>query len=220
MKIDLQELQKQQRAGQRASTEQIASKNEQPGSWADFLNRDIQLFSTGLSWQHKEAFFSELSVLLRAGLDIRSALELVQTNQDKPKIQTTYQEIYDTLVSGAGLAEAMASTNQFSVYEISSIRIAEESGKLLPVLDRLAEHFAKSIQLRRLLISALSYPILVIVVAGFSLLFLLNFLVPLFGDIYARLNQELPGITRFIISFSERLNQALPYMLADRKSVV
>lgn len=214
MKIDLQELQRQQRAVQRASTEQVASKSEQTGSWADFLNRDIQLFGTGLSWQHKEAFFSELSVLLRAGLDIRSALELVQTNQDKHKIQTTYQEIYDTLVSGAGLAEAMASTKQFSVYEISSIRIAEESGKLLPVLDRLAEHFAKSIQLRRLLISALSYPILVIVVAGFSLLFLLNFLVPLFGDIYARLNQELPGITRFIISFSERLNQALPYMIA------
>ncbi|MEL6972140.1 MAG: type II secretion system F family protein, partial [Bacteroidota bacterium] len=143
MKIDLQELQRQQRAVQRASTEQVASKSEQTGSWADFLNRDIQLFGTGLSWQHKEAFFSELSVLLRAGLDIRSALELVQTNQDKPKIQTTYQEIYDTLVSGAGLAEAMASTKQFSVYEISSIRIAEESGKLLPVLDRLAEHFAK-----------------------------------------------------------------------------
>lgn len=212
MKIDLQDLQQQQRAFKQVAQQTSETTSTADGKWTAALNKDIQLFGRGLSWQHKEAFFSELSVLLRAGLDIRSALELIQANQNKAKIKEVYEQVYETLVGGAGLAEAMIASEKFSVYETSSIRIAEESGKLLPVLDRLAAHFAKNIQLKRLLISALSYPVLVIIVAGFSLLFLLNFLVPLFGDIYARLNQELPAITQFIIDFSERLNQALPYI--------
>jgi type IV pilus assembly protein PilC len=210
MSIDLNQLKQQKRSVD--PTVKKSTNAAQSGSWMDFLNRDIQLFGGGLSWQHKEALFSELAVLLRAGLDIRSALELIQANEPKEKIRNIFASVYQTLVDGASLAAAMEQTQQFSTYELSSIRIAEESGKLLPVLERLATHFAKNIQLRRLLMSALSYPILVLVVAGFSLLFLLNFLVPLFGDIYARLNQELPGITQFIIDFSEQLNQSLPYL--------
>ncbi|MGH1437840.1 MAG: type II secretion system F family protein [Lewinella sp.] len=210
MSIDLNQLKQQKRSVD--PTFKKSTNAAQSGSWMDFLNRDIQLFGGGLSWQHKEALFSELAVLLRAGLDIRSALELIQANEPKEKIRNVFASVYQTLVDGASLAAAMEQTQQFSTYELSSIRIAEESGKLLPVLERLATHFAKNIQLRRLLMSALSYPILVLVVAGFSLLFLLNFLVPLFGDIYARLNQELPGITQFIINFSDQLNKSLPYL--------
>lgn len=210
MSIDLRKIQK---TPSKDVPPPAQGKVAQSNSLTDFLQRDIKLFGTGLNWQQKEAFFSELAVLLQAGLDIRSALSLMQDNDVKPKVQETYTQVYDTLIRGASLADAMDATQQFSIYELSSVRIAEESGKLLPVLERLAAHFAKSIQLKRLLLSALSYPVLVLIVAGFSLLFLLNFLVPLFGDIYARLDQDLPGITQFIIDFSNRLNQTLPYLI-------
>lgn len=68
-------------------------------------------------------------------------------------------------------------------------------------------------QYRRLLVSALSYPALVITVALLDVGFLLNFLVPLFGDIYARLDQELPPLTLIIVKLSAIMNEHITKVL-------
>lgn len=179
----------------------------------DWLNKDIQLFGNQLGLKKKEGFYAELEVLLKAGLDLKTALELVEEGQTKPKDKALYTQIRDTVVNGENLSTALEQTGKFTPYEVFSIKIAEESGKLPPILSDLSTYFAKNLQYRRVLMSALSYPVLVIGVALLALVFLLNFLVPLFGDIYSRLDQELPTVTQIIISLSAFMQAYLKYVV-------
>jgi len=179
----------------------LVNKTKESSSLLDILNKDIKLFGDQLSMKKKEAFYAEMEVLLKAGLDLRTALDLIKTSLKKE--EAIFQKISDDIVKGASLSAAMKATKKFSNYEIYSIQIAEESGKLPPVLKDLNAYFNKSLQYKRMLISALSYPVLVIFVAIMALVFLLNFLVPLFGDIYARLDHDLPPITTMVVSLSD-----------------
>lgn len=173
----------------------------------DLLNKDIQFFGTQLSLKKKEAFYAELGVLLNAGLDLKTTLDLIEENQKNEKEHQLIADIKNKVIQGLSLSSSMQQTQKFSSYEIFSIKIAEESGKLPSVIEELTVHFTKNIQYRRLLISALTYPILVIFVALLVLVFLLNFLVPMFSDLYARLGHDLPTLTVYIIKLSNIVQQ-------------
>lgn len=180
-------------------------------SLSDLMNKDIQLFGNNWKAEKKEALYNEMSVLLKAGMDLKTALDVIEENQDKKKDQKIIQNISEFIISGLSLSEALEREGKFTPYEIFSVKIAEESGKLVDVLEELATYFKKSIQYRRLLVSALSYPVLVIGVSLLTLAFMLNFLIPLFGDIYKRLNQELPAATKMVINLSEFFNDYFLY---------
>ncbi len=167
-----------------------------------WLHKDIQFSSRHLSMKQKEAFYSEMEVLLTAGLDLKTALELVEEGWSKDNEKQWIAQIRQTVLNGNNLSTALEQTGKCSSYEVFSVQISEESGKMATIFGELAKHFAKNLQYKRLLIGALSYPALVIFVSFLSLLFLLQFLVPLFGDIYTRLDQQLPTITLAIIELS------------------
>ncbi|MEN0005202.1 MAG: type II secretion system F family protein [Bacteroidota bacterium] len=204
MSIDLQKY--------TAPTSAKTKKESKDGSFWDFMNRDIQLFGNQWNAKKKAGFYTEMELLLKAGLDLNAALDLIQESQKKEKERKLIEQLHQGIISGLSLSDAMEVSGKFSDYEVFSIRIAEESGQLPPVLKELAHYFELNMRFQRLLISALSYPILVISVAFIALAFLLNFLVPLFGEIYTRLNQDLPSVTKTIIAFSNWSTQYLPLM--------
>lgn len=195
MSIDLGKFQTSKKPGNSISLDNVIK----------FLNKDISLAGNGLPIKTKERFFTELETLTKAGLNLKPALELIIENHKK-KEKKLFQNLKEDVIAGSSLSEAMSKSGKFSEYEIFCIRIAEESGKMAPVLKDLADHFSKQLQFRRLLISALSYPVLVIFVAFASIAFLLNFLVPLFGDIYNRLHSDLPPITQVVVKISALFN--------------
>jgi type IV pilus assembly protein PilC len=96
----------------------------------------------------------------------------------------------------------MEETRQFSKYEIFSIKIGEETGRLTAILNELAVFFQKSLQYRRKVFGALAYPIFVIVFALAVVVFLLQFLVPMFSGVYERFDKELPELTQKIVFLS------------------
>lgn len=191
MSIDLKQFQQARKPAADAGTES--------SSW---LNRDIQLFGQGLSLRKKEAFFLEFGILLKAGLDFKTALELVIEGMGKKEREKIFEPVLRAVVQGASLSEALESSGKFSAYDVYSVRIAEESGMMESVLSQLAAFYGQSVQHRRMVMSALSYPAVVIFTAVLSLSFLLNFLVPMFGDVYKRLHQDLPAITQLVVQLS------------------
>ena len=133
--------------------------------WA-FLNKDIRLFGNGLPDKIKESFYLELSVLLSAGIDIRAALDLIKSEQPKKKHQQIFDHIVRQIVAGSTLSAAMKSNGLFTPYEYYSVQIGEETGKLIIVLNELATYYKKKIDQQRQIVSALTYPVLVMLVAG------------------------------------------------------
>lgn len=172
------------------------------GSIGDFLNRDITFGSSQLSDKKKEAFYMELSTLLSSGIDLKTALELILFDQAKAKDKVLFGSVKERLISGNSLSESIKTAGKFSDYEFYSIRIGEETGRLGEVLADLARYFKSAIQQRRKIISAVTYPVIVLSTSLGAVFFMIKFVVPMFADVFLRFGGKLPWITAFIIRLS------------------
>lgn len=192
--------------------EKQPSKEKPLAQKKSILTKEIHLFGNGVGAKMKAAFYGDLNMLLRAGLDIQKALELILSNQKKKAHQEFVAKIRERIIEGDSLSSALQQSEKVSEYEIYSIEIGEETGRLNDVLEELSVFYEKSLKYRRQLLGALSYPVFVI---GFSFLvifFMLKYLVPLFSDIYNRFGGELPVLTQKIISMSDWLGANSVYL--------
>ena len=163
-------------------------------------------FSTGkkLSDKKKFWFYNELSLLLSSGVDLKTTFELI-ASEERGKSLELLNEIKDEIVEGNSLSGAMAKRKSFGAYDRYTIKIGEESGKLAHVLKLLAVYYEKKLRLRRQIISALTYPTLVVLAAVGAIGFLINYLVPMFEDVFKRFSGQLPTITQNVIDLSKWL---------------
>lgn len=207
--IDISSIQKQK-----------AIAPDKSGGVLEFFNRDIKLFSRGMNDRKKERFYSELHVLLTAGVDIRTAFELLESEAEKKEEKELYGSILKSIVHGATLPEAVDKTGKFSPYEFFSLRIGEESGRMNAVLKDLSNYYAKKIKQKRKVTSALSYPIIVIAIAFLAVGFMLRFVVPMFADMLSRFGTELPAITKWIIAASDSLGTYGPWIFLVLLSLI
>ena len=167
----------------------------------NILKKEIS-FGNAFSNKKKEAFYTELNVLLDAGLTLKDALELVAEEQKKGKDQELFKAIIKDIVNGKNLSEAIKQHKEFTLYEYHSLRIGEQTGTLLKVSKELGLFFKRKNEQRRTIVSALSYPIVVLCTAFLAILFMLQFVVPMFADIFKQNKVELPWITKKIMTAS------------------
>ncbi|MBT1705384.1 type II secretion system F family protein [Chryseosolibacter indicus] len=179
-----------------------SSQKEMIWSLEKILETDIKLFSQKFNDKNKEAFYLELSTLLVAGLDIKSALELIEEEQLKKEHESIIKEIKENLINGDSLWEAMQKSSHFTPYEYFSVQIGEETGKLDIVLNQLYQYFNTKLKQRRQFVSALSYPVIILITSIGAVSFMLLFIVPMFSDVFKRFGGELPYLTRIIIKIS------------------
>lgn len=186
-------------------------KTSGPSRGADlmaFLQKDIRFGSSQLSDRKKEEFYLELSMLLLSGVDLKTAFELVLIDQQKKKEGKLFQDIKNDILQGDALSEALRKQRgRFSDYEYYSIQIGEETGRLGEVLQDLARYYKNKIAQRRKIISALTYPIIVLCTSLGAVFFMLKFVVPMFADVFIRFGGELPWITAFILKASNFMDQ-------------
>lgn len=167
------------------------------------LHTDISFFRVRFTDKHKESFYLELSTLLQAGLDIKSALELIQDEQSKPVLADMIRTIKENLINGDAVWEAMQKSGQFTPYEFYSVQIGEETGKIDAVLFQLYQFYSAKLKQRRQFIGALSYPIIILITSIGAVAFMLLFIVPMFSDVFKRFGGNLPYLTKLIIQISE-----------------
>ena len=167
------------------------------------FNTQITFSKKKFSDEKKEEFYSEIGMLLSSGLDIRTIFHLMKEEKKDDKHFKFYNSIYDDLVEGYYLSEALKRTNYITPHEYYSVKIGEESGQLNSVLKDLNDYFTRRIKQKRQLISTFSYPVMIIVTAIVVITFMLNYIVPMFEDVFKRFSGELPAITRYILAASQ-----------------
>jgi type IV pilus assembly protein PilC len=196
MAIELKKIQTVIKAGKKQPENNLVSRI------AAILNRDIKFGGGELKDKKKEAFYSELQILLSSGIDIRTSLDIIVEEQTSDADKELFNRVRSDVIGGAGLSEAMNKTGKFSTYEYYSLKIGEESGRMKDVLTDLTSYFTKKIKQRRQLSSALTYPILVVLTAIVAVVFMMNYIVPMFMDVFKRFNGKMPALTSAIISIS------------------
>lgn len=163
---------------------------------------NVTLFSKKLSDKKKEVFYRELGMLLKSGVDFKKALEILSQQSANKLEKNILIEIKTKVVDGKSIYESMKETNQFSAYEYYSIQIGEETRKLEEVLVELQQYFQRKIQMKRQIISVLTYPAIVLLVTVLVLYFMLNKVVPMFSSVFRQFGSELPQSTQLIIKIS------------------
>jgi type IV pilus assembly protein PilC len=173
------------------------------------LSSEIILFKRELSNKKKLNFYSDLQVLLSSGIDIKTAFELILDNFNKIDDKRIFTQIKDDIINGVSISEAFGKSGKFSMYEIFSIKIGEETGKLNIVLKELSGYFTKKIEQKRKIVSAFSYPAIVLLTAIGAVFFMMRFIVPMFEDVFKRFGNELPALTKTIINISHGFSNYL-----------
>lgn len=179
----------------------------------ELLDRDIQIGGKELSDQKKEYLYIELSSLLEAGIDLKTSFELMLSDQKKPKDKELFESVQAALIGGASMSYALRQSSRFSLYEIYSIQIGEETGQLGQILAELAIFFKNKIKQKRRIISALSYPCIVIITSIVAVIFMLKYLVPMFSDVFQRFGGQLPWLTQKVVDLSKTFQHGfLPFI--------
>lgn len=143
----------------------------------------------------------ELAVMLRAGLPLDRALRVLIGMSENPVLESLLQDVFKSVKSGKGLSQALLPYQLlFGEFYINMVRSGEAGGQLAEVLDRLAEHLERVKGLRESVISALTYPAILIVVAGISVFLMLGFVVPQFETLFNDMGEALPLPTRIIVA--------------------
>ena len=178
--------------------------NKEPNNdWlSNILQKEVTLFGKSFGNKKKEDFYTELAVLLKAGINLKESLSLIQENQKKEKLKSFFGEMVDALVSGKSFFEILQEKKEFTEYEFYSIKIGEETGTLPRIIEELGKFYARKNEQRRGLVNALTYPIIILITAVLVVVFMLRMVVPMFEDIFRQNNVDLPGITEMIISTS------------------
>ncbi len=155
-------------------------------------------------------FNSQFVTLIRAGLPIPTALELLGKQQKDPYFQTVIADVRQRVKSGEALSSAFEAQNIASKIYTTTLLAGEKSGNLEEVLTRYIAFQRVTMTFKKKLIASLIYPALL--VCGMMVLFsvLVLFVVPRFAALYADLHAELPSITQFLLNFGTTAQAYFP----------
>jgi general secretion pathway protein F len=159
-------------------------------------------FGNVLSQRRLAAATQEIADLLAAGLELDRVLGVVADLDDAKELKATFLTVRKQVREGAMLADALASDPALPKFYVSMVRAGELGGQLAPTMRKLAEYLARTQAIRDAVISALIYPIILLVTAGLSVAFLLSFVLPSFEPLFASTGQSLPLPTAIVIAIS------------------
>jgi type IV pilus assembly protein PilC len=161
--------------------------------------------------KHLLVFNQELLALVRAGLPILTALDLLSERSQQVRLRALLADVREAVKGGAALSAAMAQhPHIFSPLYTGAIHAGEQSGNLVDALTRYVEYQKRILALRQRFRAALSYPAILCVASGAVIVFLLTFVVPTFTRIYGDMEAELPVATRILVAATGRMRDALP----------
>ncbi|MFZ7945568.1 type II secretion system F family protein [Neobacillus sp. 19] len=166
------------------------------------LTKDITL-GNPVKLQHFVIYLRQFSTLIKAGVTVVDATAILAVQTESKALKKALLNVEQELREGNPLSEAVAKHKKiFNQMFINLVKAGEVSGNLDETLDRLAEHFEKQHYTRQKIVSALSYPAVVGVIAIAVVIFLLVAIVPTFVTMFDDLGGELPAITKFVLAAS------------------
>lgn len=177
-----------------------------PGTAESRLTRWLSSLLDRVSSKDVMVFTQDLAVLLEAGLPLDRALSILIDVAEKDRVKGIIDDVLKLVQGGAYLSDAMAKHPEaFSDFYINMVKAGEIGGVLPDVLNRLGLSLESSQELRDFIISAMIYPLFLVLVGGASLVVLLTFVIPKFSVIFSDLGTALPLSTKVLLTLSTEL---------------
>jgi type IV pilus assembly protein PilC len=147
-------------------------------------------------------FNQQFSTLIKAGLPILKALELLAERAAAPRLRPILQNVRQRVRDGALLSEALAAQGSFPAVYVTAISAGERSGNLTGVIDQYISYLRVSTGFRTALLTALIYPAILVVTVILVLSYLVTYAMPQFAKLYQDLGVPLPAMTQLMLNIA------------------
>jgi type IV pilus assembly protein PilC len=145
-------------------------------------------------------FNQQFVTLIRAGLPILKALDLLAERLTDPKLGPYVKSVRDEVRGGTLLSEAFRQQGIFPKIYVTSVMAGEKSGSLTEVMDRYVTYQKLSLAVRKKIMVSLMYPCVLIVLVVLLMVFLVTYVVPTFANLYNSMQAKLPMMTVYLIA--------------------
>jgi len=160
----------------------------------------------GIKARDLAIFTRQFSTMINAGLPLVQCLEILSKQTDNAALREVIVDVMARVEAGATLSEALSRRPEaFDSLYVNMVDAGEAGGILDNILMRLATYIEKAVALRRKVKSAMTYPVVVGVVALSAALFMLLFIIPVFAKVFADFGGTLPLPTRIVVGLSDLL---------------
>jgi len=174
-----------------------------------------------LAWRGRDSrfplvlFSQELRVLLNAGLPLVESIDTLAEKERSAEWRALLARLAATMREGRPFSAALEQfPRAFPVLYIATVRAAERTSDLGPSLERYVAYATQLEAIRKRVVNASIYPLLLIGVGGLVSLFLLLYVVPRFGRIYEERGGDLPLFSRLLLAWGQAIDQHAIVMLA------
>ena len=146
---------------------------------------------------------TQLSTYIKSGIPLVDAVKILAKQSTKAAPKKAFQRLVYELLKGESLSNAMLKQEQvFPKLLINMVKTAEMTGDLPSILDDMADYYTSMERTRKQMVSAMTYPVVVLTIAFGVLIFMLTYLVPQFASMFESNDAELPAITLAVLGAS------------------
>lgn len=175
---------------------------------------EIDLIPVKLKTGELSFALTQLSTYIKAGIPLIDSVRILAKQTTNPSKRKIYERVVYDLTTGENFSTALDNQdNIFPKLLINMVRTAEMTGDLPGTLDEMSDYYTSIEETRKQMISALTYPAVILTVAIVVVAFILIWVVPSFVEMYTENSAALPDITLFIMSTSEFLGQNYIYIV-------
>jgi type IV pilus assembly protein PilC len=158
----------------------------------------------------------QMATLIHAGLPLLRGLHVLERQEKNPALKKAVRDIAGSIEGGSTFGDALALHPRiFNKLYVNMVKAGEAGGILDVVLERLAAYMEKAQKVKNKVKSAMTYPIVVLLVSSAIMIFLMVAIIPKFEQIFADMleGRALPPLTLFVMGVSERIKDSWPVML-------
>lgn len=185
------------------------------------VNRLKELNAGRPKQKHVLDFTTQLAVMIRAGINLRAALEGIAEQTEHPAFKKMILGLKADVESGKQFSEALARHPKlFGPLYVNMVRASEMSGSFSQMLDRIAGYIGQEIETRKMVIGAAIYPGVIATMAVGVTIFLLTFVLPRFASVFEGKEEILPWATKFLMALSDFMVHNWYYVLGGIVAVV
>lgn len=164
--------------------------------------------------QHFIIFCRQFATLIRAGVTILDATGILAQQTESKPLKKALVDVHSGLLRGHAFSQAVQEHKRiFPAMFTSMIRAGEESGDIEGTLERLATFFEKAHTTREKIKSALTYPVVVGLIAMIAVVYLLKAVVPQFVTMFESMDAKLPAVTRMVMALSKSVEKGWYYWI-------
>ncbi len=168
--------------------------------------REMPTFRRAVSTRQLATAYGQLADLLKVGMPLLKALQLLSRGKSNPRLAAIMAEIAEEIADGARLADTMSKhPNVFPPIQVAMIRAGERGGFLEQVFERLGAFLENQAEMRARVVGNMIYPVMLLTVGAAIVVAALVFFVPKFQTFYARI--ELPLPTKILMGTSAVLTR-------------